>query len=264
MMIHFGQFIDGHSIGHRLDVRVKIISVMLLSFLIFRVRGWEIFPISTFLIVVCLVFRLRFVVILKALKPLAFFAALLFGLHLFSTDGVGLVAIPFLPVRITQEGLFRGFLVSWQFMTLALSGAILTMTTSPSDLVHGLENLLQPLTYVRIPTQDIAVMVSMAMRFVPTFLEEFGRIRTAQMARGAAVGTGSLVGRLKALTLLVTPLMASVFRRADDLTEAMEARGYSRGTRTTLHRLHFGRADAAALAVMALLFFLTVISGVTF
>jgi energy-coupling factor transporter transmembrane protein EcfT len=264
MMIRFGQFIDGHALGHRLDARVKIISVILLSCLIFHVRGWEICLISAFLIVVCLFFQLRFMVIFKALKPLAFFAALLFGLHLFSTDGISLVAIPFLPLRITQEGLSMGFLVSWQFLTLALSGAILTMTTSPSDLVHGLENLLKPLKYLRIPTQDIAVMVSMAMRFIPTFLEEWDRIRTAQMARGADVGTGSLVGRMKVLAILVTPLMVSVFRRADDLSEAMEARGYGRGTRTTLHKLHFGLADAAALAVMALLIFLMAISGVTF
>jgi len=263
-MIRFGQFIAGQSFGHRLDARVKIMSMILLSILIFQACGGEILMITAFLAFICAISRLHIRLILKALKPLAFFSALLFVLHLFSSDGAGLLTIPVLHVKITQDGLARGFLVSWQFLALAFSGAILTMTTSPSDLVHGLENLMRPLRHARIPVQDIAVMVSMALRFMPTFLEEFDRIRTAQAARGADVETGSPVRRLKALTALVIPLMVSTFRRADELTEAMEARGYARGRRTTLNRLHFGRDEAAALVVMILFFLFTVVSGTFF
>ena len=151
--------------------------------------------------------------------------------------------------------------MSWQFLALAFSGAVLTMTTAPSDLVHGLENLMGPLRYLRIPVQDIAVMVSMALRFIPTFLEEFDRIRTAQAARGADMETGRPSDKIRMLTTLIIPLMVSTFRRADELTDAMEARGYAEGKRTTLNRLHFGRAEAATLAVMILFFSLSVVTG---
>ena len=123
---------------------------------------------------------------------------------------------------------------------------------------------MRPLRHVRVPVQDIAVMVSMALRFVPTFLEEFDRIRTAQAARGAEVETGHPGRRIKALTALIIPLMASTFRRADELTEAMEARGYARGIRTTLNKLHFGRDEAMAMVVMILFFSITFVSGAFF
>jgi energy-coupling factor transporter transmembrane protein EcfT len=151
-------------------------------------------------------------------------------------------------------------LISWQFLTLALSGAILTMTTSPSDLVCGLEHLLSPLRHIRIPVQDIAVMVSMALRFVPTLLEEYDRIKTAQMARGAEVETGRFDRKMKSLAALLMPLMVSAFRRADELAEAMEIRGYARGPRTTLHQLRFGREETVALIVLGLLLSLVLVS----
>jgi energy-coupling factor transporter transmembrane protein EcfT len=263
-MIRFGHFIDGHSFGHRLDARVKIISTILLSILIFQAGPGEIFIITAFLAAICLISRLQVRLVLKVLRPLGVFAVLLFVLHVFSTDGVSLLSIPFLHIHITQDGFSRGFLVSWQFLALAFSGAILTMTTSPSDLVHGLESLMSPLRHVRVPVQDIAVMVSMALRFVPTLLEEFDRIRTAQAARGGDVETGRPGRRLRALASLIIPLMVSTFRRADELTDAMEARGYARGTRTTLNRLHFGRAEAAVLIAMILFFSLTIASGTIF
>jgi biotin transport system ATP-binding protein len=263
-MIRFGQFIGGHSFGHRLDARVKIVSTILLSALIFQARGREILLITAFLAAVCFISRLQVRLVLNALRPLGFFSALLFALHLFSTEGAALLTIPILKVQVTQEGFSRGFLVSWQFLALAFSGAILTMTTSPSDLVHGLENLMAPLRYVRVPVQDIAVMVSMALRFVPTFLEEFDRIREAQAARGADVHTGRLSRRVKAMAALVVPLMVSTFRRADELTDAMEARGYARGMRTTLNTLHFGLPEAAVLIAMILFLSLTIVSGTIF
>jgi energy-coupling factor transporter transmembrane protein EcfT len=249
-MIRFGEYIERHSFGHRLDARVKILSIVLLSILIFQAQGWQIGLISIFLGLICLISRLELRLVLQALRPLVWFAALLFGLHLFFTDGTPLLDIPLLPIKITEDGLYRGILVSWQFLSLALSGAILTMTTSPSDLVHGLEHLLRPLRHIRVPAQDIAIMVAMALRFVPTFLEEFDRIRTAQSARCGDVETGRIDQRIKTLASLVIPLMASAFRRADELAEAMEARGYAPGPRTSLNRLHFGRDEAITLIVL--------------
>ncbi|MEN6330777.1 MAG: energy-coupling factor transporter transmembrane component T [Smithella sp.] len=259
-MIRFGQYRDGNSFGHRLDARVKILAMVGLSILIFQARGWEMLLLSVSLFVFCAASRLKFSEVRKAIRPLVVFAVLLFGLHLFFTDGAVVFQIPYLPVGVTGEGFFRGLFISWQFLCLALSGVILTMTTSPSDLVCGLEHLLSPLKRLRIPVQDIAVMVSMALRFVPTFLEEYDRIKTAQTARGACVETGRYDRKLKSLAALLMPLMTSAFRRADDLAEAMEARGYARGPRTTLHQLHFGYEETFALIFLGILFSVVLVS----
>lgn len=252
-MIRLGFYRNGDSFVHRLDARVKILATVILSVLILQARDWEIFLLSAFICAVCIVSRLKFSEVREALRPLAWFAVLLFGLHLFFTDGAVIFQISYLSIKITQEGFFRGLLISWQFLSLALSGAILTMTTSPSDLVCGLEHLLSPLRFVRIPVQDIAVMVSMALRFVPTLLEEYDRIKTARTARGACVETDRFDRKMKNVAAILTPLMFSVFRRADDLTEAMESRGYIRGTRTTLHQLRFGQEETVALIVLGIL-----------
>ncbi len=259
-MISFGQYRNGNSFGHRLDARVKILVMVILSLLIFQARGWEICLLSVFLCAVCFISRLKFSEIREALRPLAAFAVLLFVLHLCFTDGALLFQIPYLPIKVTGEGLFRGLLISWQFLALALSGAILTMTTSPSDLVCGLEHLLGPLRHIRVPVSDIAVMVSMALRFVPTLLEEYERIKTAQMARGAEVETGRLDRKMKSLAALLMPLMVSALRRADDLAEAMEARGYTSGSRATLHQQRFGREETVTMVVLGLLLCLVLLS----
>ncbi|PKN04866.1 MAG: hypothetical protein CVU74_04705 [Deltaproteobacteria bacterium HGW-Deltaproteobacteria-9] len=259
-MISFGQYRNGNSFGHRLDARIKILAMAMLSILIFQARGWEICLLSAFLCAVGFISRLKVAEVREALRPLALFAFLLFVLHLFFTDGTPLWQIPYLPVRITAEGFFRGSLIFWQFLALALSGTILTMVTSPSDLIAGLEHLLRPLRHIRVPVSDIAVMVSMAMRFVPTLLEEYNRIKTAQMARGAEVETGRLDRKIRSLTALLMPLMVSALRRADDLAEAMETRGYARGPRTTLNLLRFGREEAVALIALSLLLSLVIVS----
>lgn len=252
-MIRLGFYRSGDSFVHCLDARIKILATVVLSILILQARDWEIFLISASICAVCIVSRLKFSEVREALRPLALFAVLLFGLHLFFTEGDAIFPISYLPVRITQEGFFRGLLISWQFLSLALSGAILTMTTSPSDLVCGLEHLLSPLRRIRIPVQDIAVMVSMALRFMPTLLEEYDRIKTARIARGACVETGRFGRKMKNMAAILTPLMFNVFRRADDLTEAMESRGYVRGPRTTLHQLRFGQEEVFALMVLGIL-----------
>jgi energy-coupling factor transporter transmembrane protein EcfT len=255
-MIRFGLPAAGDSFCQRLDPRVKILATVGLSVLMLQARGWEIGVLSAALVLAACLSNLRPAMVLRALRPVAFFAVVLFGLHLFFTDGTPLTPLPSLPcvpLRMTHEGLLRGLFVSWQFVGLVFSGAVLTLTTTPSDLVQGLEHLLGPLEKLRVPTREIALMVSMALRFVPTILEEFDRIRTAQMARGADWGTGRLAGRVKAAAALIIPLLLSAFRRADELADAMEARGYAGGARTTLNRLHFGRDEAAVLAALLLL-----------
>lgn len=143
--------------------------------------------------------------------------------------------------------------MTWQFAALVVGAAILTMTTLPSDLVGGIERLLRPLGRVGIPSQEIAVMIALAFRFVPLLLEEYDRLRTAQMARGGDFTTGSVRLRMRAAASLAVALLFSAFRRADELTLAMEARGYRRGPRTTLRELKLTGTDAAAFAAMTAL-----------
>jgi len=253
-VIHLGQYLPNDTVVHRLDPRVKILFVVALSMLIFAATPAEILLISVFLAAIVVVARMTPLQALGALRPVAFFMAMIFLVHLFFTEGRLILSLAPLPVRITQEGLVRGIYVTWQFAGLVLSAAVLTMTTSPSDLVGGIERLLRPLSRVGIPSQDLAVMIAMALRFMPMLLEEYDRIRMAQMARGADFTTGSLALRTRAVAALAVPLLLSAFRRADELAVAMEARGYRRGPRTTLRELAFSGCDLSAFAVMALFF----------
>ncbi|MBE0557988.1 MAG: energy-coupling factor transporter transmembrane protein EcfT, partial [Proteobacteria bacterium] len=177
--------------------------------------------------------------------------AVIFFMHLFTTEGKPLLVFSPLSLTITREGLRQGALVTWQFAGLVIGAAILTMTTLPSDLVGGIERLLRPLARLGIPSQEIAVMIAMALRFLPMLLEEYDRLRMAQMARGADFSTGGITLRMRAVMLLAIPLLLSAFRRADELVTAMEARGYRRGPRTTLRELRMTGTDVAAFAVMA-------------
>jgi energy-coupling factor transporter transmembrane protein EcfT len=254
-MIRLGQYLPGDTVVHRLDPRVKILSVVALSILIFAATWVEILLISAFLIAVIRATRMSPVQALGALRPVAVFMAMIFLVHLLFTEGRPILSLTPLPVRITQEGLVRGIYVTWQFAGLVLGAAVLTRSTPPSDLVGGIERLLRPLSRVGIPSQDLAVMIAMALRFMPMLLEEYDRLRMAQMARGADFTTGSIALRTRAVTALAVPLLLSSFRRADELAVAMEARGYRRGPRTTLRELALSRRDLGAFAVMAAFFF---------
>jgi energy-coupling factor transporter transmembrane protein EcfT len=250
-MIRLGQYLPGDTIVHRLDPRVKILSVVALSLLIFGATPAEILLISVFLATVIGAARVTLVQTAEALRPVMLFMALIFLVHLLFTEGRPLLSLAPLPVRITPEGLVRGAYVTWQFAGLVLGAAVLTLTTPPSDLVGGIERLLRPLSRIGIPSQDLAVMIAMALRFMPMLLEEYDRLRMAQMARGADFTTGGIALRTRAVTALAVPLLLSAFRRADELAVAMEARGYRRGPRTTLRELTLSGRDLGAFAVMA-------------
>jgi len=246
----FGLFVPGDSPVHRLDPRVKIASVVVLGVLTFRASAGAAIPITLLLASLTALSRLRPRHLLDALRPLAVFAGLLFLIHLFSTDGQALASLSAGPFRITREGLKQGGFVVWQFFALVWMGVLLTMTTGPSGMVTALEKLLSPLKVLRVPTQDLAVMVSLALRFLPTLLEELEKGKTARLARGADFEAGGPAGRLKATASLVVPLLLGSVRRAEDLAEAMEARGYARGPRTSLRELRLAGPDYASLALL--------------
>lgn len=252
-MVLIGQYVQGESIIHRLDPRVKIASVVGISLMILGGTALPVIMISIFVALLAVLSRLSFSHLCKALKPMLFFWVLVFFLHLCFTGGTPIPPFPPWPVTVTYEGLYTGALVTWKFVLLLSTASILTMTTSPTELVGGIEGILSPFRRIGVPSYDIALMISMAMRFVPTLAEEAERIKIAQMARGANFGVGSLRQRAKATVSLMLPVILGSFRRADDLATAMEARGYHRGPRTCMRELCLSQADYAAVLVMVLI-----------
>jgi len=250
-MINLGQYKPDDTVLHRLDPRVKICAVMALSILIFAATATGIVLITLFLAALIRTARLSLAEAAAVLRPVALFMAVIFFMPLLTTGGEPLFAFSALPIAATHEGFAKGAYVTWQFAGLVIAGAILTLTTSPSELVGGIERLLRPFARVGIPSQEIAVMIAMALRFMPMLLEEYDRLRVAQMARGADFSSGGIAARMRALALLAVPLLLAAFRRADELATAMEARGYRRGPRTILRELSMTKADLAACALMA-------------
>jgi len=252
-MYNWGQYVPGNSIIHRLDPRIKILSVIGLSIFILRVDVNAGLLLSVFMIAVIFMSRLTFQRVIGSLRPFMIFFILLFLLHVLFTEGTPIVQIPFCGLSITHEGLYRGLYITWQFMFLVTGASILTMTTVPSDLVSGIEGILKPLRPLGIPTHDIAIMLSLAIRFVPTFLGEVDRIKKAQMARGANFKKGNIIKKIKNITSLALPLILISFRRAEETATAMEGRGYKRGPRTYLRNLRMSSADYAALVLIVVI-----------
>ncbi len=251
-MYNLGQYIPRTSFVHSLDPRIKILFVILLSLIILKAQASTAPAISVFLIFLLPASGIRARQMLRSLKPVMPFLVLLFLLHLLLTEGEPVPPFPPWRVSVTYNGLFKGIMVTWQFVLLIVSASFLTMTTPPTELVSGLERLLRPLRIIGISSHDVALMVSVALRFVPTILEEISNIREAQMARGADIKTGNLFRRLRATVSLLIPLIGHAFRRADELAIAMEGRGYAGGPRTYMHDLHLTLRDYGTIVVMLL------------
>ncbi|MCL0050781.1 energy-coupling factor transporter transmembrane protein EcfT [Dehalococcoidia bacterium] len=243
-----GQYIPGSSPVHRLDPRVKIAAVMLVSITVLRADAFIVVAVTILLAGITFIARLSLAHLLRAVRPLVIFFALIFLVHLFFTPGT---PIP-LPLA-TYEGLYRGVLLTWRFVFLILSAAILTMTTLPSELISGLEWCLRPLRPLGIPSHDVAVMVSIVLRFVPTLLQELDQIKEAQMARGADFKAGNLLARMKRVSSLVIPLIRNSILRAEELAIGMEGRGYHRGPRTYMRELRMTPSDYIILALLVIL-----------
>jgi biotin transport system permease protein/energy-coupling factor transport system permease protein len=238
---------------HALDPRVKIGCAVVLSLVVLQGSFFTAASTSVWLACLARSSRVPFRRLLGALAPARVFLALLFLLHLLFTGGTPIPSLENPVAAVTYEGLFQGLLVSWQFALLLAAGALLTMTTSPGELVDGLERLIRPLRVLGVRSHDIALMVSLALRFVPTLLDEMRRVREAQEARGASF-RGGLVRRARRTVSLILPVALGAFRRGDELALAMEARGYRGGARTGLRELRFALRDyaAALLGVLVL------------
>lgn len=248
--ITLGQYFPGNSVVHRLDARTKIILVVVYIAVLFQAAGWAGYGTAVLITLLCIrISQIPIKSLFKGLKPMIFIIALTAVLNIFYTQGT-----PVLPGWIiTWEGLERAAQMVLRITLLIMGTFLLTYTTSPMELTDGLEKLMNPLRKIRIPVHELTLMMSMALRFIPTLIEETDKIMSAQKARGADFETGNLVQRTKALLPVLVPLFVSAFRRADELAVAMESRCYHGGEgRTRMKQMKFAGIDAAAFALGAL------------
>ncbi|MCI9155784.1 MAG: energy-coupling factor transporter transmembrane protein EcfT [Lawsonibacter sp.] len=246
--ITLGQYFPGTSPVHRLDPRTKLICVVLYIVALF-LASWFITYAIMFLVLALsiVVSKVPVKSIVRGLKPILFIVIFTAILNLFYTPGSTVLA-QFWIFTITLEGVWRAFFMVIRIMMLISGTFLLTYTTSPILLTDGLESLLNPLKKIKVPVHELAMMMSIALRFIPTLIEETDKIMSAQRARGADFESGNLIQRARALLPLLVPLFISAFRRADELATAMECRCYHGGEgRTRLRQLKYKAADYAAL-----------------
>ena len=245
--ITLGQYFPGNTIIHRLDPRTKLLFTVLYIVALFSAKGGVAYAVLFAVLCASIaVSRIHPRNILRGMKPILFIIVLTAVLNIFYTPGDPIWQWKFL--KITVEGLWAAFFMVLRISFLITCTFLLTYTTSPIMLTDGLERLLGPLKKLRVPVHELSMMMSIALRFIPTLIEETDKIMSAQKARGADFDTGNLFQKAKALVPLLVPLFISAFRRADELATAMECRCYHGGEgRTRLRQLRFQGSDIAAL-----------------
>ena len=251
--ITLGQYFPGDTVVHRLDPRTKLILVIVFIAALFLAVDWIGYAVMFAVTALCVrVSTIKLKSLLKGLKPLIFILLLTGILNLFYTKE-GTVLFDWWIFTVTTGGIKRAFLMVVRIMLLICGTLLLTYTTSPIALTDGLEMLLNPLKKIKVPVHEMSMMMSMALRFIPTLIEETDKIMSAQKARGADFSTGKLTERAKALLPLLVPLFVSSFRRADELAVAMESRCYHGGEgRTRMKTLRLARRDWLAFLAGAL------------
>ena len=252
--ITLGQFFPGKSPIHRMDPRTKLILTVVYIVALFLANNWLSYLAMMVFLVSCIkISAIPPKSIVRGMKPLVLILVFTAVLNLFYTDG-GIVLVRLGSLAITTEGLKRAFFMIWRILMLISGTFLLTYTTSPISLTDGLESLMTPLKKLRVPVHELAMMMSIALRFIPTLIEETDKIMNAQKARGADFENGSIIDRAKALVPVLVPLFISAFRRADELATAMECRCYQGGEgRTKMKLLRFSRVDIQAFGICACL-----------
>ncbi len=246
-----GQYVPGDSFVHRLDPRSKLLFVIAFAFIVFLANNVVSYGmLLLFLLLSIIISKISPGYIVKGLKPVWFLLLFTVVLHLFATKG-GEVYFQWGWLSIQENGVRQGMFMFCRLILLVVVSSLLTLTTTPMDLTDGLERLLGPLRKLNVPVYEIALMMSIALRFIPTLLEETDKIIKAQKARGADFESGNLLKRAKNMLPIVIPLFISAFRRAEELALAMEARGYRGGTgRTRLRQLQLTWRDLMIVFVV--------------
>lgn len=249
----FGRYIPAESPMHRMDPRSKLILVFLFVCVVFIANNaitYGLLAVYTFLMVTSSKVPIRF--LLSGLKLVLWLVLFTLILHLFFTKE-GEVIFQWGWVTIYEEGLKQGIFISMRFFLLILMTSLLTLTTTPIEITDGIEVLLDPLKKIKFPVHELALMMSISLRFIPTLMQETDKIMKAQMARGVEFSSGPLKERIKAIIPLLIPLFISSFKRAEELAVAMEARGYRGGEGRTKYRLLKWRfLDTAMLLLLGL------------
>ena len=245
-----GQFLPGDSCIHRLDPRTKIVLMIAYIVLVFLVKSMPVFLLPALFVIVT---------VYLARVPIRWLLVFMFLINVFFTQGET-VLFSWWVIRITEEALRQAIFMTLRLLLLVAGTSLLTLTTSPIALTDGIERLLKPLSVFKFPAHELAMMMTIALRFIPTLMEEVERIQKAQMARGADFTSGNLIARAKSMIPILVPLFVSAFRRADELAMAMESRCYHGGEgRTRMRELHLHPADGVALLLMAVLMAVTVV-----
>ena len=250
--ITFGQFFPAKSPIHRMDPRVKLVLVVLLIVFLFVANNFFGLGVLVALVVASMLLsKVPMKLYIKSVKPVLFIIAFTSIINLFYGSGEPLVQWGFL--KITLNGIYNALFIVIRITSLIMISALLTFTTSPTQLTDAIERLLQPLAKIKVPVHEFAMMMTIALRFIPTLMEETDKIMSAQKARGADMESGGLIDRVKALIPILIPLFVSAFRRAFDLATAMECRCYHGGDgRTKMKVLHVKAADVLSLGIAVL------------
>lgn len=245
--ITIGQYYPAKSILHRLDPRVKLVSTLLYLISLFLFRSVPGYVVATvFLVTIIKLSKVPFSYIVKGLKPIIFLLMITVVFNLFLTRE-GAVLFHAWIFTITEGGLRTAVYMAVRLVYLIIGSSLMTFTTTPNALTDGIESLLKPLEKVRMPVHDVAMMMSIALRFIPILLEETDKIMKAQIARGADLESGNMIQRAKSMIPILVPLFVSAFRRANDLAMAMEARCYRGGEgRTKMKPLRYQTRDRIA------------------
>ena len=254
--VTLGQYFPGDTIVHKLDPRTKILLIIIYIIALFNADSFLSYGIVLLITVLCMaISHIGPEHIFNGLKPMVIIIVLTAGLNMFYTKGTAVVE----GWIITYEGIYRAIKMVLRILLLITGTFMLTYTTSPIALTDGLEILCNPLKKIKVPVHEMTMMMSMALRFIPTLISETDKIMSAQKARGADFETGGLVKRAKALIPILVPLFVSAFRRADELAVAMECRCYHGGEgRTRMKVLKFERRDIIAL-ILGIIFAFVVI-----
>lgn len=253
--ITIGQFFPGNSVFHRMDPRVKLILTFGYIIAIFIPQNWVGLGIAMAALAVSLVLsRLPAKLFLKGLRPILVIVLITSLLNIFYINK-GTLLVDWGIFHIYTGGLIQAAFIALRIICLVIGSSLLTYTTTPTDLTDALERLMKPLGVLHVPVSELAMMMTIALRFIPTLVEETDKIMAAQKARGADMESGGVIQRIKALLPVLVPLFVSSFRRAYELATAMECRCYQGGQgRTRMKQLHMAARDVSALVIFAVLF----------
>lgn len=259
--ITLGQYYQTDSVIHRLDPRVKLVTTLCYIISLFIMDNWIGYVIAgLFLLAVIKLSRVPFKFMIRGMKAIVFLLLIAVVFNLFLTPGEPLVT--FWKLSITREGVRLASFMAVRLVFLIMGSSVMTLTTTPNNLTDAIEKLLGPLKAIRVPVHEIAMMMSIALRFIPILLEETDKIMKAQIARGADFESGNLIKKAKSLVPLLVPLFISAFRRANDLAMAMEARCYRGGEhRTKMKPLAYRKRDGIAYGVVVCYLTVCVVFG---